>query len=168
MYLEGFKQPVFPFTLVDQHLTNYFMTRDGAIISTASGTSRQLSGSIASGTRYYTLNKRTFSGPALKMRALQHPSFKTETTDAPAAVKPVEATLPADRTTSPRKAAEIKGFVLATLSPGDKLVFGTTPVFHASEVSAKQEAERVASTTGGEIVVLKIVGKVKVQKAVWE
>jgi hypothetical protein len=67
-----------------------------------------------------------------------------------------------------RQAAMNKAYLLATLTPTGKLVFGTDPMFHLSEPVARAEAERVATASGSEVVLLKIVGKVKVQKAVWE
>ena len=172
MMLPNFPIPLFDLSWSSNVFRGYFMDREGTVYSTKSGSPVRLKGSCTPSGRYFTLNKRSFRQDNLQLMARNHPKFLAETTHLksnvlPAAPKNVAPSMQW-RTKEAREAIRQKGFLLATLSPAGKLVFGTEPMFHLLEQSARDEAERVASTTGAEIVMLKIVGKVKVQKAVWE
>lgn len=170
MLLPGLNIPVFPLNRVDFFMTGYYMDRDGGVWSNKGKAPAKLLGSKTPSGHYYTLNKRTVRADTLVPRAKLHKDFITETSNTVGAL-PAQAPAPvnlAGRTKSARHAVTDKGYVLATLAPNDKLVFGTEPVFHLTEETAKAEAERVAASTGSELVVLKVIGKVKVQKAVWE
>lgn len=168
MQVAGIPTPVFPLTHVGPYLDGYFMADDGTVWSTRgrAGPGR-LQGSQTPSGRYYTLNKRTYRADVLWRQVRQHRDFARHTT----ANEPTTIAQPAvdeGRVRSVRAGVASKGYLLATLTPNGKLVFGTEPVFHVSEATAKAEAERVAGLTGAEVVMLKVVGKVKVQKAVWE
>ena len=172
MLLPNYPIPLFDLTLVDRYLSSYFMDREGTVYSTKSGSPVKLNGSRTPSGRYFTLNKRSFRQDNLQRMARNHPRFLAETTHLksnalPAAPKNVAPSM-RWRTKEAREAIRQKGFLLATLSPAGKLVFGTEPMFHLLEQSARDEAERVASAAGAEIVMLQVVGKVKVQKAGWE
>ena len=174
MYITGLAIPVFPLKSIDIYMDGYYMDKDGNIWSTKgrAGAPTKLMGSSTPSGRYYTLNKRTHRAEDIRRRAVHHGKFALETTPStsqPAvAPHPCAAALPQGRTKSARAMAEAKGFILATLSPNDRLVFGTDPVFHLTSETAKAEAERIAGITGAEVVMLGVIGKVKVQKAVWE
>lgn len=175
MLIPGLHIPVFPLKTIDAYMDGYYIDRDGGVWSTkgrsASAPTKLMGSSTPSG-RYYTLNKRIHRADDVFRRARAHRDFITQTSpgvvNLPKVITSASAGLPAGRTKSPREAAAAKGYVLATLSPNDKLVFGTEPVFHVSDVTAREEAERIASNTGAEVVLLKVVGKVKVHRAVWE
>lgn len=175
MLIPGLHIPVFPLKTIDIYMDGYYIDRDGGVWSTKgrSGSSpTKLMGSTTPSGRYYTLNKRTHRADDVFRRARQHKDFITETGNTVGALpetrtQDLAGVLPG-RSKSARQAVAVKGYVLATLSPNDKLVFGTDPMFHLTEPTAKAEAERIASNTGAEVVMLKVVGKVKVQKAVWE
>ena len=171
MLITGLQIPVFPLKTIDAYMDGYYIDRDGTVYSTKGRTGiARLSGSTTPSGRYYTLNKRTHRADDVFRRAKAHRDFVIETSPGVVSLPKVIASagLPAGRTKSARHAVSAKGYVLATLAPNDKLVFGTEPVFHVSDVTAREEAERIASTTGAEVVMLKVVGKVKIQKAVWE
>lgn len=176
MLITGLSTPVFPLNKVDTYLSGYYMDSEGAVYSTKSRFNvTKLAGTHTTSGRYYTLNKRTHRAVDLARRARAHPSFIVETSlpkvvllTANASLTASATGLPPGRTKSARDASDVKGYLLATVGPTDRLIFGTDPVFHLSDVTAKAEAERVAGESGKEVVLLKIVGKVKVQKAVWE
>lgn len=171
MLIQGLSSPVFPLKTIDVYMDGYYMDKDGNVWSTKGRSVAKMMGSSTPSGRYYTLNKRTHRADDLVRRARAHPDFPTQTSP-----KIVEESLRRDipayansgRTTHAQNAVASKGFVLATMNPSGKLVFGTEPMYHLTDVTARAEAERVASLTGSEVVLLKIVGKVKVQKAVWE
>lgn len=168
MMITGLSIPVFPLKDIDTYARDYYMDSGGGVWSTKGRNGvTKLTGSITpSGLRYYTLNKRTHRADHLYRLAKSHKDFTAETSSTVAPPVTSAATLPG-RTMSAASAVAGKGYLLATLKH-DRLVFGTKPVFHTDETTAKAEAERVAGLTGAEVVVLKVVGKVKVQKAVWE
>lgn len=176
MQIKGLSNHVFPLKKIDIYAEGYFMDAVGRVFSTKNrGTPVMLGGSVTPSGRYYTLNKRTYRSDDLFRKAMNHGDFKAETGQASPSlpVKGVVAQggLPvalSGRTKSAREAVGAKGYMLATLNPQGKLVFGTDPVFHLTDTTAKEEAERIAGETGAEVVMLQIVGKVKVQKAVWE
>ena len=166
MIVQGIPKPVFHLAQVDPLMRGYYMDGDFQVWSVRGhkGTPTRLSGSITPSGRYYTLAGRTFKDTEIRRRAQAYPEFKKETQMA--APAPSRTAVPTVQT-SATAAVAAKGYLLATLVK-DRLVFGTTPAFHASIASAKTEAERIASASGAEIVVLQVIGKVKVQKAVWE
>lgn len=172
MLISGLSTPVFPLKNIDVYMSGYYMDREGGVWSTRRRHSAypvKLAGSLTPSGRYYTLNGRTHRADDVFRRASQHKDFMTHTGGAAGALPAQLAKSDLQgRTASATEAVSKKGYLLATLTPTGKLVFGTTPMFHTSDVTAKAEAERVAGLTGTEIVMLKIVGKVKVQKAVWE
>lgn len=177
MNIAGIPVPVFALSIIDRYMDGYFVDRDLNVWSTKGRTPARLSGTQTPSGRYFTLNKRTHRALDLQRKVRLHPNFLNETSSQVVATvnaRTVVAqgglpvSLPPGRTKSPRQAAASKGYMLATINPNDKLVIGTEPVFHLDEATAKTEAERVASLNGSEVLVLKIVGKVKVQKAVWE
>ena len=173
MFLPNLKVPVFDLSLVASHLRDYFMDRQGNIYSMKSGNPVKLGRSYTPSGQYFSLNKRSIRQDHLFIAAESHTRFMEETGQTVDALKGVVAqgdlpvSLPG-RTKNVREAVTGKGYLLATLNPKDKLVFGTEPMFHLRDTTAKAEAERIATETGAEVVMLKIVGKVKVQKAVWE
>lgn len=168
---------LFPLTKLHfgTYLEGYYMDADCHIWSTRGTTPKMLKGSKTPSGRYYVLNKTSYRADNLQLKARAHKDFAKDT-GTTAQATPVRGAvakggLPValpGRTVSAVEAASKKGFILATMSSKGKLVFGTDPVFHLSETSAKAEAERVAGISGAQIVVLQIVGKVKIQKAVWE
>ena len=176
MFIPGLQIPVFPLKSIDVYMDGYYIDRDGNVWSTKgrSGSApTKLLGSTTPSGRYYTLNKRTHRADDVFRRARNHRDFIAETSPTTALTQvatkaTAPAALPPGRTKSAKAAVQAKGFVLATLAPNDKLVFGTEPVFHLTPNTARAEAERIAGATGSEVVMLNIVGKVKVQKAVWE
>lgn len=158
---------LFSLAELDRTLAGYLMDKDGNVYSTKHGPApTRLHGTSTHSGRYYTLNKRTWKAADLVRRANAHPLFFKTPSAAP--VHATVAGLPAGRTKSAKAAASVKGYLLASIGPTDKLVFGTDPVFHLSDTTAKAEAERIAGESGKEVVLLQVVGKVKVQKAVWE
>lgn len=173
MYDARLKLHLFPLSILDTFMSGYLMCEDGSVYSTkTSDKPVRLNGSVTPSGRYYTLNKRTYRADDLLRRAKAHSRFHAETSSyvcaAAAAAAPKHDPAPVGRTKSARQAASVKGFMLATIGVNDKLIFGTEPMLHLSDVTAKAEAERIAVATGQEVVLLQIVGKVKMQKAVWE
>ncbi len=179
MLITGLQIPVFALKTIDVYMDGYYIDRDGNVWSTKgrSGSApTRLSGSTTPSGRYYTLNKRTHRADDVYRRARAHSTFVAETSPIAALAQAAQSAtlpaavsaLPAGRTKNAREAVAAKGYLLATLAPNGKLVFGIEPVFHVSDVTAKEEAVRIAGSSGAEVVMLKVVGKVKVQKAVWE
>lgn len=171
MQVQGLSVPVFPLVLASQFLDGYFVSSAGDIYSTRSARGQgavRLSGSKTPSGRYFTLNKRTYRYDDVIRMARNHKDFAKHTVATGQAVYKPMATTPGVRTNSAQQAVASKGFVLATMNPNGKLVFGTEPMYHLTDKSARAEAERVATVSGNEIVLLQIIGKVKVQKAVWE
>lgn len=178
MYLQGLHYPVFALAKLECYLNDYYMTRDGTVYSMKGGKPARLSGSKTPSGLYYTLNKRTYRADDLRKRAMAHALFADATAEfavgSPAPVKAVVSpgSLPQaapGRTKSATQAARLKGFVLATVGPTDKFVFGTDPVLHLTDVTAKQEATRIATLKPGtKVALLQIVGTVVVGGAVWE
>ena len=160
---------VFPLKLIDTYMDGYYLDKDFNVWSTKGRSPSCLSGTKTPSGKYFTLNKRAHRADDIARRARNHKDFASHT----AALVPVPATtgstlLPLGRTKSAKELASRKGFVLATMSPTDKLIFGSDSVFHLTAESARGEAERIAGVSGIEVVVLQVIGKVKVQKAVWE
>lgn len=167
MRVTGIPVPVFALKTVDAYMDGYYIDRDNNIWSMKgrTGQGTKLMGSSTPSGRCYTLNKRTHRAIDVVRRARAHSFFIRETMEDST---PVVPTLAERIRGDARQAAMSKAYLLATLTPTGKLVFDTDPMFHLSEPLARAEAERVAAASGGEVVLLKIVGKVKVQKAVWE
>lgn len=176
MYINGLTAPVFPLKKIDAYAHGYYMDAQSRIFSTKNRGiwPVMLSGSVTPSGRYYTLNKRTHRADELARKAHAHKDFVNETTIGMS--QPVNGVvaqggppvaLPG-RTKSAREAVNVKGYMLVVINPQGKLVFSTDPVFHLKEDTAKAEAERIAGNSGAEVVMMKVVGKVKVQKAVWE
>lgn len=170
MQVNGIPVPVFPLSKANQYLHGYYMDSACRIWSTRAGKQPQpLLGSQNPSGHYYTLNRQTYRSEQLVRLATSHRDYIAETSDAKtSSAQLATGVCLKGRTKSASAAATAKGYLLATLTPDDRLVFGTEPMFHMSDTTAKEEAERVAGTSGREVVLLRIVGKVKVQKAVWE
>jgi len=170
MNILGIPVRVFSLKTIDTYMDGYYMDADGGVWSTRGRVPARLTGSSTPSGRYYTLNKRSHRADQLVYLARAHKTFASETAKT-IELAVAKATPPAPlqgRTQSARTAAGARGFLLATLTPTDKLAFGTNPVFHLTEATVRAEAERIAAESGIEVVLLRIVGKVKVQKAVWE
>jgi hypothetical protein len=177
---------LFPLVRVSQYMADYFVDKDFNVYSVRMknrNAPARLAGTVTpTGQHNYTLNKRTFSKSVIKNMAASHADFLRETGQVapawPTAVSPgathgpaaVPTTgLPVGRTRSAKKVVGGKGFMLATVGPSDKLVFGTDAVFHESVETAKEEALRVAGLKPGtEVVVLQVIASVSVGGAAWK
>lgn len=175
MQLSGMN--VFPLVKMDQFMNGYFIDKDGNVYSNkvSMRTLTKLTGSSTPSGRYYTLNKRTYRADSLIARAKQHPMFAQEVYPAAVAVAVQLATTapaavtPANKSKSAAKLVAAKGFVLATVGPSDKLVFGTDPMFQLDLPTATTEAERIANLKPGtRIVVLQAVRSVVAGGTKWE
>jgi hypothetical protein len=154
------------------YLTGYFMSGDGSVYSSRSAASPnipvRLHGSSTPSGRYYTLNKCTYREDDLIRKAKSTVQFAVETGTAGAVEKAPSATVANGRTKVASVAAAEKGYVLASIGPTDRLVFGTDPVLHLTEKTAKEEAARIAALhPGTKIVILKMVNTVRVG-VTWE
>jgi hypothetical protein len=155
---------VFPLVKMDQYMDGYFMDQAGNVYSnktSRNGTLTKLGGSSTPSGRYYTLNKRTHRADDLVARARRHGSFAQEVNPQAVAVARavmsqggLPVALPHNKAKSAAKLVEVKGYVLATVGPSDRLVFGTDPVFQLDEATATTEAQRIAMLKPGTRVVL--------------
>lgn len=177
MYISGLN--VFPLVKMDQYMDGYFMDQAGTVYSnklSRAGTLSKLSGSSTPSGRYYTLNKRTHRADDLVARAKRHPAFAVEVNpSAVAATKAIVSqgglpvTLPCNKSKTASKLLSTKGYVLATVGPTDKLVFGTDPVFQLDEATAITEAQRIAMLKPGtRVVLLKAVKSVVAGGIKWD
>jgi len=171
-------QNVFALVKMDVTMSGYFMDKDGAIFSTKSGLLKRMSGSRTPGGHYFTLNKRTHRLDVLVSMARNHAHFAIETglakTPAPVAVDVAvyQGGLPValqGRTRSAASAIRIKGWMLATVGPTDKLVFSTDAVFHLMEDTATEEAVRIATLKPGtEVVIMRVYKSVVAGGVTWK
>lgn len=164
MQLSGLN--VFPLVKMDRYCDGYFMDVNGVVYSnktSRNGTLTRMQGTRQPSGHYYTLNRRSYRADALVSQARRHAEFGKETS---AVVPPVvlpravvsQGGLPVqivgNKAQRASKLLESKGYVLATVGPSDKLVFGTDPVFQLDLATAEQEALRIATMKPGTTVVL--------------
>lgn len=172
MYLNGLH--VFPLVKMDSTMHGYFMdgignvysnktARPGSAITKLAGT-KQPSG------HYFTLNKRTFRADDLIRKAKAHKEFASEIRDLVGVHSAlVEDAVVNGRTKSAKRMISLKGYVLATVGPTDRFVFGTDPVLHVGESTAKEEAARIANLKPGtEVVILKVHASVVAGGVTWK
>jgi hypothetical protein len=170
---------VFPLVKMDQYMDGYFMDQAGNVYSnktSRNGTLTKMGGSRTPSGTYYTLNKRTHRSDDLYARAKRHPAFAVEVNPSAVAVAKavmsqggLPVALPANKAKSAAKLVEVKGYVLATVGPTDRLVFGTDPVFQLDEVTATTEAQRIAMLKPGtRVVLLKAVKSVVAGGVKWD
>lgn len=171
---------VFPLVHHSNLLAGYFMDKDGNVFSNkspnTSGNLTRLMGSRQPSGHYYTLNKRTYRADDLVHAAERHMRFTAETQSMQEALanalppaSAAAAQLPLGRTKSAKAAVAHKGYVLATVGPTDRFVFGTDPVLHTTETTAREEAARIATLKPGtEVVILKAVASVTAGATVWK
>jgi hypothetical protein len=167
---------VFPLVQMDSMLNGYFMDASGNVYSNKSlhsaGVLAKLSGSRQPSGHYYTLNKRAFRADDLIRRARAHKSFVFETKvpiSSTAIDAAVDGVVCMGRTKSAERAVAVKGYVIATIGPSDRFVFGTDPVLHVGESTVKEEAGRIAALKPGtEVVILKVHASVVAGGVTWK
>jgi hypothetical protein len=174
MYLSNIH--VFPLVQMDSMLNGYFMDANGSVYSNKSprgvGVLTKLSGTRQPSGHYYTLNKRTFRADDLIRRAKAHKSFIFETKvpiSSTAIGAAVDGVVCMGRTKSAERAVAVKGYVIATIGPTDRFVFGTDPVLHVGESTVREEASRIAALKPGiEVVILKVHASVVSGGVTWK
>lgn len=171
---------LFPLNLIEHRLGGYFINAAGEIFSTQlNAEPRKMLGNRGSnGTRFYTLNRVSYSGAQLLQRAKADPNFARETTPEAVALANVLATradphafaaasLQRNHARSVAEGITNRGVVLASVKDG-KLVFGSEPAIHTTEASYRAEMQRLAAQNPGtKIVALKIVASVEAAALVW-
>jgi hypothetical protein len=169
---------VFPLERVNSHLNGYYMDHHGHIYSTKKGNLQRLSGTKQPSGHYYTLGGISYKSADLIRLARARNDFLKET-DANAPNLLPQRPLPTaistlgaaynGRTKVASNAIAKKGYILATVGPTDRFVFGTDPVLHLEEGTAKEEAMRVATLKPGtEVVIFKVLASVVAGGVTWK
>lgn len=164
---------LFPLRKIDSNLSGYFVNSAGEIISTrATNKLTKLNGSRANprANRYVTLAGRNYLYESVVASARANPDFVKDTGGVrlPKTEYKDTGAMGFGRTKSASEVVKAKGIMLATIGEHDQLVFGSKPVFHKEDKTARAEAERIAKESGLKVVMLQVVGAVSVGKTVWE
>lgn len=167
---------VFPLRVTFGRLVDYFMDAGGNVYSTKRGPLRALAGSRnGSGEIVYTLAGVSYSRRQLTKVAFAHADFKTETGGFGEAIAVAEAidrkvggAVVNGRTQNANQLVANKGYMIATVGPNSRLIFGSNPTFHVGESTVKAEAERIANLTPGtRVVILKVHASVVAGGVTW-